>query len=108
MSRGELVEIGGGVRIPDIVRRAGARLVEVGTTNRTRAADFEGPLSEGRARMVLRVHPSNFAQAGFVETPDAREVADLAIGVAEKLIRRSLDDADHRRIVAEAIGQLRN
>ena len=78
VSRGELVEIGGGVRIPEIVRRAGARLVEVGTTNRTRAADFEAPLAEGRARMVLRVHPSNFAQAGFVETPDARELADLA------------------------------
>ena len=78
VSRGELVEIGGGVRIPEIVRRAGARLVEVGTTNRTRASDFEAALVEGRARMVLRVHPSNFAQAGFVETPDAREVADLA------------------------------
>jgi len=78
VSRGELVEIGGGVRIPEIVRRAGARLVEVGTTNRTRASDFEAALVEGRARMVLRVHPSNFAQAGFVETPEAREVADLA------------------------------
>jgi L-seryl-tRNA(Ser) seleniumtransferase len=78
VSRGELVEIGGGVRIPEIVRRAGARLVEVGTTNRTRAADFEEPLADGRARIVLRVHPSNFTQAGFVETPDAREVADLA------------------------------
>ena len=78
VSRGELVEIGGGVRIPEIVRRAGARLIEVGTTNRTRAADFEAPLTEGRARMVLRVHPSNFAQAGFVEAPDAREVAELA------------------------------
>ena len=78
VSRGELVEIGGGVRIPEIVRRAGARLIEVGTTNRTRAADYEEPLTEGRARMVLRVHPSNFAQAGFVEAPDAREVAELA------------------------------
>jgi L-seryl-tRNA(Ser) seleniumtransferase len=78
VSRGELVEIGGGVRIPEIVRRAGARLVEVGTTNRTRAADFEGPLSDGRATVVLRVHPSNFAQSGFVESPDPVAVARVA------------------------------
>jgi L-seryl-tRNA(Ser) seleniumtransferase len=78
VSRGELVEIGGGVRIPDIVRRAGARLIEVGTTNRTRALDFEGPLAEGKARAVLRVHPSNFAMTGFIEAPDAGAIADLA------------------------------
>ncbi len=78
VARGELVEIGGGVRIPEIVRRAGARLIEVGTTNRTRATDFEAPLAEGRASIVLRVHPSNFVQSGFVETPDARSLADLA------------------------------
>jgi len=78
VSRGELVEIGGGVRIPDVVRRAGARLVEVGTTNRTRVADFEEVLAAGRARLVLRVHPSNFAQFGFVEVPDAAELAGTA------------------------------
>ena len=78
VSRGELVEIGGGVRIPDIIRRAGAKLIEVGTTNRTRAADFEASLAEGRARVVLRVHPSNFAQSGFTETPDPGAVAELA------------------------------
>ncbi len=78
VSRGELVEIGGGVRIPDIIRRAGARLIEVGTTNRTRSADFEAPLAEGRARAVLRVHPSNFAMTGFTEAPDPAEVAGLA------------------------------
>ncbi len=78
VSRGELVEIGGGVRIPDIVRRAGARLVEVGTTNRTRVADFEEVLADGRARLVLRVHPSNFQQAGFVEAPDAPTLAAAA------------------------------
>lgn len=78
VSRGELVEIGGGVRIPDIIRRAGAKLIEVGTTNRTRATDFEAPLADGRAKAVLRVHPSNFAMAGFTEAPDQREVADLA------------------------------
>ena len=78
VSRGELVEIGGGVRIPDIVRRAGARLIEVGTTNRTRAEDFEAPLAEGKARAVLRVHPSNFTVAGFTETPDPAAVAAMA------------------------------
>jgi L-seryl-tRNA(Ser) seleniumtransferase len=78
VSRGELVEIGGGVRIPDIVRRAGAKLIEVGTTNRTRAADFETVLAEGGARAVLRVHPSNFAMTGFTEAPDPAAVAELA------------------------------
>ncbi|HKF85850.1 MAG TPA: L-seryl-tRNA(Sec) selenium transferase [Candidatus Limnocylindrales bacterium] len=78
VSRGELVEIGGGVRIPDIVRRAGARLIEVGTTNRTRTGDFEEPLATGKARLVLRVHPSNFRQEGFTEVPDPAELAALA------------------------------
>ncbi len=78
VGRGELVEIGGGVRIPEIVRRAGARLVEVGTTNRTRVEDYEPPLREGRAAMVLRVHPSNFTMSGFVEAPDPAELAALA------------------------------
>lgn len=78
VSRGELVEIGGGVRIPEIVRRAGGRLIEVGTTNRTRVADYEGPLQDGSARMVLRVHPSNFRQEGFVEAPDPVALAALA------------------------------
>jgi L-seryl-tRNA(Ser) seleniumtransferase len=78
VSRGELVEIGGGVRIPDVVRRAGARLVEVGTTNRTRVGDFEEVLADGRAKLVLRVHPSNFAQSGFVESPEPAEVASAA------------------------------
>ena len=78
VSRGELVEIGGGVRIPEVIRRAGARLIEVGTTNRTRVADFEAVLAEGKAKLVLRVHPSNFAQTGFVESPDPRELAAVA------------------------------
>jgi L-seryl-tRNA(Ser) seleniumtransferase len=80
VSRGELVEIGGGVRIPEIVRRSGARLVEVGTTNRTRVADFEAVLADGSAKLVLRVHPSNFAQTGFVEAPDAAALAAVAHG----------------------------
>lgn len=80
VSRGELVEIGGGVRIPEILRRAGVRVVEVGTTNRTRVGDFAAAFDEPKAkvRLVLRVHPSNFVQAGFVESPDAAELASLA------------------------------
>jgi L-seryl-tRNA(Ser) seleniumtransferase len=78
VSRGELVEIGGGVRIPEIIRRAGARLIEVGTTNRTRVADFEEVLAAGKARLVLRVHPSNFRQEGFTEAPDPAALAATA------------------------------
>jgi L-seryl-tRNA(Ser) seleniumtransferase len=78
VARGELVEIGGGVRIPEIVRRAGARLIEVGTTNRTRAADVEAALTDGRAKAILRVHPSNFTMHGFTEAPDPVEVARVA------------------------------
>jgi L-seryl-tRNA(Ser) seleniumtransferase len=78
VSRGELVEIGGGVRIPEVIRRAGARLVEVGTTNRTRVGDFTAPLEEGRAALVLRVHRSNFRQEGFVEGPEHSALARLA------------------------------
>src|SRR6266540_1843862 len=78
VSRGELVEIGGGVRIPEIIRRAGARLVEVGTTNRTRTEDFAEQLAGGHVRAILRVHPSNFRQVGFTERPDGRSLADLA------------------------------
>jgi L-seryl-tRNA(Ser) seleniumtransferase len=68
------------VRIPEIVRRAGARLVEVGTTNRTRVSDYAEVLADGRAVLVLRVHPSNFRQSGFTEAPDAAEVARVAHG----------------------------
>jgi len=78
VSRGELVEIGGGARIPEIVRRAGARLIEVGTTNKTRVADFEEVLAGGQARLVLRVHPSNFRQQGFTESPDLEALAEAA------------------------------
>ena len=77
ISRGQLVEIGGGFRIPDIMQESGAYLVEVGTTNRTRIADYAAALSE-RTAMLLRVHASNFKQVGFVEQPPLGELAALA------------------------------
>ena len=76
ISRGELVEIGGSFRVPDIMERSGARLVEVGTTNRTRVADFRAALGPESAAL-LRVHPSNFQQVGFTETAKVTELAAL-------------------------------
>jgi L-seryl-tRNA(Ser) seleniumtransferase len=66
VSRGELVEIGGSFRVPEIIAAGGARLVEVGTTNRTRTADFANAITEQTA-LILRVHPANFKQIGFIE-----------------------------------------
>jgi L-seryl-tRNA(Ser) seleniumtransferase len=77
VSRGELVEIGDGFRIPDVLARSGARLVEVGTTNRTRAADYERAIGPDTA-VVLRVHQSNFRLVGFTELPRLEDVAAVA------------------------------
>jgi L-seryl-tRNA(Ser) seleniumtransferase len=77
VSRGELIEIGDGFRIPDVLARSGARLVEVGTTNRTRVADYERALGEETAA-ILRVHQSNFRVVGFTELPRLEELAALA------------------------------
>ena len=76
VSRGELVEIGGGFRIPEILEASGALLREVGTTNRTRIADYERALSPGTA-LILRVHQSNFSMEGFVERPSLHELVAL-------------------------------
>jgi L-seryl-tRNA(Ser) seleniumtransferase len=76
VSRGELVEIGDGFRIPDVMAESGALLREVGTTNRTRIADYDRALSE-RTRLLLRVHPSNFRIVGFTERPSLEELVEL-------------------------------
>ena len=77
VSRGELNEIGDGFRIPDVLARSGARLVEVGTTNRTRAADYDRAIGPETA-VLLRVHQSNFRLVGFTELPSVGELAQLA------------------------------
>jgi L-seryl-tRNA(Ser) seleniumtransferase len=77
VSRGELIEIGGEFRIPDILAASGARLVEVGTTNRTRISDFRAALG-ARVRMILKVHPSNYRVIGFTASPSASDLARLA------------------------------
>jgi L-seryl-tRNA(Ser) seleniumtransferase len=111
VSRGELIEIGDGFRIPDIMARSGAVLKEVGTTNRTNVDDYRAAITD-RTALILRVHPSNFHMSGFTSRPElhdltalARErgvplyedlgsgcVVDLrAYGVAEPLVRDSID-----------------
>jgi len=77
VSRGELIEIGDGFRIPEIMQRSGAVLREVGTTNRTRIEDYRDAINE-RTRLLLRVHPSNFRMEGFTARPELRELAALA------------------------------
>jgi L-seryl-tRNA(Ser) seleniumtransferase len=77
VSRGELIEIGGSFRIPDVMEKSGARLREVGTTNRTRISDYERAITE-QTKLILRVHPSNYRIIGFTERPAVGEIAELA------------------------------
>jgi L-seryl-tRNA(Ser) seleniumtransferase len=79
VSRGELVEIGGGFRVPDVVAQSGSRLVEVGTTNRTHLRDYEKALAEHPdAKVILRTHPSNFRISGFTSAPSLESLAHFA------------------------------
>jgi L-seryl-tRNA(Ser) seleniumtransferase len=88
ISRGELVEIGGGFRVPDVMAQSGAILREVGTTNRTRAADYAAAFND-RTALILRVHPSNFRIEGFTERPSLGDLVALGrrfnVPVAEDL-----------------------
>jgi L-seryl-tRNA(Ser) seleniumtransferase len=85
VSRGELIEIGDGFRIPEVLARSGARLVEVGTTNRTRAADYERALGQETA-LLLRVHQSNFRVVGFTEQPTLADLAAVARAAGVPLV----------------------
>ncbi|HEU0173119.1 MAG TPA: L-seryl-tRNA(Sec) selenium transferase [Blastocatellia bacterium] len=77
ISRGELIEIGGSFRIPDVIAKSGARIREVGTTNRTRLGDYEKAVNEN-TRVILRAHPSNYRVIGFTEKPALEDLAGLA------------------------------
>ncbi|MCE9584066.1 MAG: L-seryl-tRNA(Sec) selenium transferase [Planctomycetes bacterium] len=77
VSRGQLVEIGGAFRVPDVMKMSGCKMVEVGTTNKTRIADYEKAITPETA-LLLRVHRSNFAVVGFVEEPSLEELVELA------------------------------
>jgi L-seryl-tRNA(Ser) seleniumtransferase len=77
VSRGELIEIGGSFRIPEVMKKSGARLREVGTTNRTRISDYAEAINEN-TRLIMRVHPSNFRIVGFTERPSLQEICALS------------------------------
>src|SRR5437763_13102787 len=99
VSRGELIEIGDGFRIPEIMEQSGAQLREVGTTNRTRLADYEKAINE-KTRLLLRVHPSNFKVTGFTDKPSLEELVSLSertgIALVEDLGSGCLTDlAEH-------------
>ena len=108
ISRGQLVEIGGGFRIPDVMRQSGVSLVEVGTTNRTYASDFEAAVSPNTA-LLLRVHASNFAQVGFVHQPTLEELVDVGtrhqLPVVDDLGSGSLLDTSRFGLVREPMVQ---
>jgi L-seryl-tRNA(Ser) seleniumtransferase len=82
VSRGQLVEIGGGFRVPEVIAQAGARLVEVGTTNRTRRSDYARAIGESTGA-ILRAHPSNFRQLGFVQEVEIEELCELGVPVID-------------------------
>jgi len=108
ISRGQLVEIGGGFRIPDVMRQSGTTLVEVGTTNRTYAADYTAAITEHTA-LLLRVHASNFLQVGFVHQPRLAELVAVGAGrglpVVDDLGSGSLLDTSRFGLVREPMVQ---
>jgi L-seryl-tRNA(Ser) seleniumtransferase len=99
VSRGELVEIGGGFRVPDVMAQSGAILREVGTTNKTRASDYAAAISE-RTALILRVHPSNFRIEGFTERPT---LTDL-VAVGKKFNVPVAEDLGSGLLVAATVG----
>ena len=93
VSRGELVEIGGGFRVPDVMAQSGARLVEVGTTNRTRLSDFERAVATDEVALAMSIHQSNYKIVGFTEATSIAELATLGIPVIADIGSGLLDAA---------------
>ena len=93
VSRGQLVEIGGGFRVPDVIAQARVRLVEVGTTNRTRLSDYERAVSEQGASAILRVHQSNFRMLGFVQEVEIEDLCGVGVPVIDDLGSGALAEA---------------
>ena len=93
VSRGELVEIGGGFRVPEIVAQSGARLIEVGTTNRTRREDYVRAVEAGDVALSLRVHQSNYRIVGFTEAPSVGELATVGVPLVVDIGSGLLDEA---------------
>ncbi len=93
VSRGESVEIGGAFRVPEVMQQSGARLVDVGTTNRTRLADYQAALRNHDVALVLKVHPSNYRIDGFVEDTSVAELATLGVPVVVDIGSGLLDAA---------------
>ena len=108
VSRGELIEIGDGFRIPEIMEQSGALLREVGTTNRTRLADYENAISD-KTRLLLRVHPSNFKLTGFTDKPSLEELVGLSqrsdIPLVEDLGSGCLTDLSEHGITEPTVRQ---
>jgi L-seryl-tRNA(Ser) seleniumtransferase len=106
ISRGELVQIGGGFRIPDILEASGAILREVGTTNKTSSSDYARAINKQTA-MILKVHRSNFFMDGFVESPDTRELAAIAkkhrVPLVEDLGSGAMFDIDDEPTPAQVL-----
>ncbi|MDQ3810315.1 MAG: L-seryl-tRNA(Sec) selenium transferase, partial [Chloroflexota bacterium] len=108
ISRGQLVEIGGGFRIPEVMRQSGVELVEVGTTNRTYAADYTAAIT-ARTALLLRVHASNFLQVGFVHQPALAELVEVgrthALPVVDDVGSGSLLDTARFGLASEPLVQ---